>query len=258
MTNDDLPLAAAFRDFAAGHSTPVDGGLLVARIIDPATDSAWVRGELRRLADAAGPCNDGAALVAFLHETGFAGAEAYYSRDNSSLEYVLRKRRGIPISLALVVLGVAEVLGIDGHGVNFPQHFLVSVGAELVDPFQMAVVSDAQRQAWLSALGLSAEQAFAPASARDIVLRMLNNLRVLALQRGEHALALDYSGYQILIAPDPFPFHLDRVDLWLAAGVPAMARHELDRALELAPNAALKAELARRRMAIADAPGKLH
>lgn len=254
----EAPLSEEFRAFARDSVSVIAGALLVARILRAETDERWCREELQRLADAAADVDTGGTLIAYLNEQGFGGAEAYYSSDNSSLEQVLRTRRGIPITLALVVIGVAEALGLRASGINFPQHFLVVVNGVYADPFRMTVIDPAEQRQWLEQQGLSHAQAFRVATPVDIVLRMLNNLRLLAGQRNDYAAALDYSSYQVLVAPDPFPFHVERVDLWIGAGVPHMARHELEQALRLAPDENTKAALIKRHLLIDDTPSKLH
>lgn len=82
------------------------------------------------------------AISRYLYETlGFTGNESeYYDPRNSLLPDVLDRRRGIPISLALVYCEVARRAGVRADGVTFPGHFLVRVIAAggdevLVDPF---------------------------------------------------------------------------------------------------------------------------
>ncbi|MCB1748831.1 MAG: hypothetical protein H6977_13630 [Gammaproteobacteria bacterium] len=254
----DLPLADDFREFARAPQDAVAGGLLVARIIDPATDAAWVNDELDRHAAAVAAPADAAALVEYLHGAGFSGAEAYYQVDNSSLVRVLESRRGIPITLALVVLGIAGRLGLSGRGINFPRHFLAEVDGRLVDPFAMRLLDGDELTRSLAAQGHTPAAALAPATPVDIVLRMLNNLRLIAQHRGEAARALDLSGYQLLLAEDPLPLLIERVDLWLSAGVPDMARHDLDRAIALAPNEAVRERLAARRLELSEVSSRVH
>ncbi|MGE0483576.1 MAG: transglutaminase family protein [Gammaproteobacteria bacterium] len=254
----ELPLTEEFRAFSRTPHDAVSGGLLVARIIDPTTDVAWVRDELARHAAAVGTPASATALVGYLQGAGFSGAEAYYHVDNSSLARVLESRRGIPITLALVVLGIAERLGLAGRGINFPRHFLVEVEGQMVDPFAMRLLDAAELARSLAAQGHTPAAALAPASPVDIVLRMLNNLRLIAQHRGETARALDLSGYQLLLAADPLPLLIERVELWLAAGVPDMARHELDRAIALAPDAAVRERLAARRLELSAVPPRVH
>jgi len=79
----------------------------------------------------------------FFEEQGFSGnLNNYYDPDNSYLHVVLRTRRGIPISLAVLWLEVAQSIGLRAQGVGFPGHFLVKVrlpypheGQVVIDPF---------------------------------------------------------------------------------------------------------------------------
>ena len=68
-------------------------------------------------------------LVSFLANTQqFIGnTQAYGLAENSYLNRVLAVRRGIPITLALIYLSVAERVGIPATGINFPGHFLNSL-----------------------------------------------------------------------------------------------------------------------------------
>lgn len=64
----------------------------------------------------------------FYRDLGFAGnVNDYYDPDNSFIHAVLRTRRGIPISLAVLWMELASSVGLRVHGVGFPGHFLVKV-----------------------------------------------------------------------------------------------------------------------------------
>jgi regulator of sirC expression with transglutaminase-like and TPR domain len=251
-------LEAEFRRFGADPDSPVEGALLVARVLHPDTDPDWCRGELARLAGAVAAPASPARLVETLRRLGFTGAEQYYDSDNSSLERVLKTRRGIPITLAVVVMGVAEQLGLDAVGINFPRHFLVSVESLLVDPFSMRLTDAATCEAWLEQQQLPPADAFRPATAVDVVLRMLNNLRGLASARGDHAGALELTDYQLAVARDPLPVHVERAELWKAVGAIDMARHDLAQAISLARDATLRQELEERLRALAGTRVTLH
>ena len=61
-------------------------------------------------------------------ECGFTGnTRNYYDPDNSLLDIVIESRRGIPISLAVVVIAVGSRLGVGFHGIGLPGHFLVGI-----------------------------------------------------------------------------------------------------------------------------------
>ena len=79
----------------------------------------------------------------FFEELGFAGnVNDYYAPENSYMHCVIESRRGIPISLAVLWLEMAQGLGLNAQGVGFPGHFLVKVnlpephvGVIVLDPF---------------------------------------------------------------------------------------------------------------------------
>jgi regulator of sirC expression with transglutaminase-like and TPR domain len=136
------------------------------------------------------------ALLAHLHDVlfdvaGFRGnREDYYNPANSYLPEVLRTRRGLPITLALVYRRVAAEAGLVVHGVNAPGHFLAEVElAEAgdkrsiyVDPFYgggllheaevLARISDATGRQVAPTADLVAR-----ATPRQWLARMLHNLQ---------------------------------------------------------------------------------
>lgn len=122
-------------------------------------------------------------------ELGFTGDADCYDRPESSfLNRVVESRRGIPISLSLVYLGLADRVGIELAGVAAPSHFLTRCetvdGPVFVDAFDHGrLLSSDQCVGWLGQLTmLPATQiipALKPVSARVIIIRMLNNLKVL-------------------------------------------------------------------------------
>ena len=126
----------------------------------------------------------------FYTDLGFGGnVNHYYDPENSYLSTVLRTRRGIPITLAVLWLELAQGAGLKVHGVAFPGHFLVKVllpaGQALLDPFTGRSLSREELEERLEPfqrtvfsqedvpLGLYL-QAAAP---REIIARMLRNLK---------------------------------------------------------------------------------
>lgn len=246
-------LAEPFRSFVKDGGSVVDGALLVSRVVNAETDTQWCHAELQRLAEFAGFGVAPAELVESLRDQGFGGmAGGYFKAENSSLEDVLRKRRGIPISLAVVIIGTADCLELNASGINFPQHFLVAFDDVLVDPFAMQVTNEATCRTWLRRNNIVADDAaFIRAGPVDVVLRMLNNLRTLAISGGDHAHALELTDYQLILRPDAYGLHIDRADIWLSLGSLDMVRDELQRAMELA-NEGVKEQIQARLKALPD------
>ena len=257
---DNLLFKEEFYSFARSAQDPVAGGILVSRVIDESAEERWIKDEFERLASSfVAEKKDARGLSKYLRELGFGGAKDYFRRENSSLNYVLVNRRGIPISLALVVMGVGRLLGLAIDGINYPGHFLAKVEGSLIDPFNLRVFNKKETQ------GPPVDQAYdvrqedwAVASGSDIVIRMLNNLRQIASDERDYAAALDYCSYQLILAKEPFPVYVERVSLWLASGVKEMALHDLEHSIRCAPNSEVRAKLEDHRLTIESTPSKLH
>jgi regulator of sirC expression with transglutaminase-like and TPR domain len=152
-------------------------------------------------------------LLAYLYgELKFRGnAEDYYDPRNSYLDQVLERRLGIPITLAIVVVEVAARAGVNARGVSFPGHFLVRApgarGTLLIDPFDGSVVGPAELRA-LHARATGENQdpdprLLEPAEKREILLRMLNNLRGIWSQRGDRERLRGVLERLEILAPSP-------------------------------------------------------
>jgi regulator of sirC expression with transglutaminase-like and TPR domain len=139
-----------------------------------------VDAQLRRLDELAGAVRTPAIAelrrVLFV-EHGLSGAaDDYYAPDNSFLDLVLDQRRGIPITLAVLMMEVGRRAGITVHGIGAPGHFLCLHGDELLDPFAGGVVTNAE--------GVHPSY-LAPIGNRAILARMLANLRQIYQTTGE-------------------------------------------------------------------------
>ena len=76
----------------------------------------------------------------FYNELGFYGnINDYYNPANSYLHQVLHSRRGLPISLAVIYMELAEHIALDVKGIPFPGHFLMKLSVQegdiILDPF---------------------------------------------------------------------------------------------------------------------------
>ena len=124
---------------------------------------------------------------------------AYYDPRNSFLNDVLDRGLGIPLTLAMVLLEVGWRLGLPLEGVNFPAHFLVRYRGEeirlLIDPYEGGAIHfEDEAQALLDrsyggTVTLRPEFLRA-ASKRDILVRLLTNLKRLYLRVDDHRRAL--------------------------------------------------------------------
>jgi regulator of sirC expression with transglutaminase-like and TPR domain len=130
------------------------------------------------------------ALRFFYVRQGFAGnGQAYYDPANSYLHRVIETRRGIPITLAVLFAELARHVGLDVDGVAFPGHFLLRVnlheGIAVIDPFTGRSLDRTELDRWAAPHGVGAERLLVPASDRQILIRMLSNLRAIHTLRGQ-------------------------------------------------------------------------
>jgi regulator of sirC expression with transglutaminase-like and TPR domain len=128
-------------------------------------------------------------------ELGFRGnVTNFYDPQNSFLNHVIDRRTGNPLSLAVVLLAVCRRAGVPVHGVSFPGHFLVRVAKATgeiatIDPIDGRMLSPSALHALYEAgtgdPGEIDEHYLAPATHRQILLRMLTNLRAIYELRGD-------------------------------------------------------------------------
>jgi regulator of sirC expression with transglutaminase-like and TPR domain len=206
---------------------------LVAQVVEPTLAAADVESDLQALASG---CSTRASPWHYLAELGFEGnSDDYGSLDNSNLARVLDTRRGIPITLGVVLIQVARAAGRQAVGINFPGHFIVEIDDLLVDPF---VLEPMDREQLLERLPetsrtRSPQSLFAPASTVAVGLRMLNNVKLVYSRQAAWHRTLDVVDAQLQLAPEQPALHLERGDLWRRLGLVAPARESFQRALEL-------------------------
>lgn len=140
----------------------------------------WGREIARRLRKATTALDRAETLAEFLyHEQKLRGNEAnYYELSNSLLPSVIQTRLGIPITLSLVYMIVARRAGMRVDGVALPGHFLVRHEDIFFDPFHGGKrVGLDECKALLDQQNLTLlPQHLEPASARQMLLRMLTNI----------------------------------------------------------------------------------
>jgi regulator of sirC expression with transglutaminase-like and TPR domain len=264
-----------FAALAAERDEGIDlarGALLIAAESEPELDVAAGLARLDELAELARPALEAeradsraARLVAFLcQEQGFVGNERDYDDPaNSSLGQVLERRMGIPITLSVLWLEVARRLGISAHGIGFPGHFLVGAEPELiVDPFHGRLASREDCRTLLQrVMGPEAELApehLRPVGTRQILARILINLKQLYSQREDWRAALACSDRLLLLFPDA-PLELrDRGLIHGRLECYRAAVSDLERFTELSGGAALGGAVAESLAAMRELVRRLH
>jgi regulator of sirC expression with transglutaminase-like and TPR domain len=114
----------------------------------------------------------------------------YYDPANSFLDSVLDRRMGIPITLSILVMEVGRRLGVWVEGIGLPGHFIVGYGGQYGDPYTGGEIIDAEAavRRFRAATGSSAPFDpvwLEPVDNHTIVLRLLANLKGIALQLGD-------------------------------------------------------------------------
>lgn len=250
-----------FAELAARPDAEMDvaeGALWIAAEHRPELDIAAYLDRLDWLAERVGPGVDAAtsalgrveALNAGLfEELAFRGnQDDYEDPRNSFLSDVLDRRTGIPITLCIVYVEVARRLGLSASGVGFPGHFLAKVEGVpapdgndevVVDAFfgrslSLTECQDRLRQALGPAAQLGPDS-LRSATPREILTRVLSNLKNNHLRRGEPLEALSCIDRILMLRPDAPLEYRDRGLINEQLGFADPARADLERFLELAP-----------------------
>ena len=200
-----------------------EAALMIARVEYPELDVATYMKRIHALADEirhrlpedanAGDILNQLNQVLFI-EKGFEGnSDHYYDPKNSFLNDVLDRKLGIPISLSILYIELGKELGLPLAGVAFPGHFLVKLeiddGAIVLDPYfggislseddleerlQEFYGDELKRQHFYGLLATS--------SNKDIIVRVLRNLRNLYMQEEQWHKALTMGDYMVNLDSD--------------------------------------------------------
>ena len=179
----------------------------------------------------------------FFHDRSFGGnVNDYYDPDNSYLNAVLRTRRGIPISLAVLWMELAQGLDLQVRGVGFPGHFMLKVtlpkGQVVIDPFTGRSLtredlseriepykrSNGLIGAYDVPLGLYLQ----PATPRDIISRMLHNLKEVHQAQEDWQRLIAVQNRLIALLPEAWGEHRDRGLAHAEQGHAALAVGDLE------------------------------
>ena len=184
----------------------------------------------------------------YLYENlGFVGnAENYYDPCNSFLNDVIDRRTGIPITLSLVYLAIAQRLDFPMVGIGMPGHFLIRPIQEdmeiFVDAFDQGEIlfpQDCQdRLNQISGQLVEMQPQFlAAVTPRQFLARMLTNLKAIYLNRGELEKVLTAIERILILFPDAAFELRDRGILYFRTNRWVEARQDLEAYLEAVPMA---------------------
>jgi regulator of sirC expression with transglutaminase-like and TPR domain len=166
----------------------------------------------------------------FHKDLGFGvNANDYYAPENSYLHEVLRTRRGIPISLAVIWLELAQALELQAHGISFPGHFLVKVALEgglvVLDPLTGESLGLDNLSERLNPYREPADRSAAPdlddgetplglylqaCPPRDMLARMLRNLKEIFRSQEDWPRMLQVLDRLVVLLPEGWSERRDR------------------------------------------------
>lgn len=198
----------------------------------------------RRCAADAGPLQRLRSLNQFFfRDMGFGGnVNNYYDPDNSYLNAVLRTRRGIPISLAVLWLELAHGLGLKARGVNFPGHFMVKVnlpnGQVVIDPFTGQSLSREdlserlepykRRNGLVDDFDVPVGLYLQAATPREILARLLRNLKEIHRTQEDWLRLIAVLDRLVILLPEAWSEYRDRGLAWAEMGELRLAVTDLE------------------------------
>jgi len=221
-----------FAQLLGGDDSRIDlarACLMIAQDAYPGLDVDRYLGEIERMAirlRARMPQANAAeervvALNQFLFDDlGYWGnTDDYYDPRNSYLNEVIDRKTGTPISLSILYMELGRRIGLPLEGVSFPGHFLVRLrlrgGTLVLDPFAGgAPQSEAELRERLRrvipegaaggvAVGeLPLDQFLEPASNRQILARVLRNLKGIYREKDKPERMLEVLNRMLVVAPD--------------------------------------------------------
>ena len=193
----------------------------------------------------------------FYKDLGFGmNANDYYAPENSYIFDVLRTRRGIPISLAVIWLELAQALDLQAQGISFPGHFLVKVALEgglvVLDPLTGESLGLDSLSERLSPYRAPEDQFAAPdldegetplglylqaCPPRDMLARMLRNLKEIFRSQEDWPRMLQVLERLVILLPEAWDERRDRGLVHAELGHVHEALQDLRQYLEFAPAA---------------------
>ena len=179
----------------------------------------------------------------FFHDLGFGGnVNNYYDPDNSHINVLLRTRRGIPITLAVIWLELAQGLGLKAKGVGFPGHFMVKVnlpnGQVVIDPFTGQSLSREdlserldpykKRNGLVDDFDVPVGLYLQASPPRDIIARILRNLKEIHRTQEDWLRLIAVQDRLLILLPDAWMEYRDRGLAWAEMGDAQLAVNDLE------------------------------
>jgi len=194
-------------------------------------------------------------LVLYAEEGFYANRDDYYDPENSYLDRVLERRTGIPITLGLVYMEIARRVGLPLRGIGLPGHFVLGYWPHedrlpemIIDPFDRGNILSIGECAGLvyKLYGPSVEfniEWVRPMSNRQILARMLNNLKHAHTARRDYQNALGAIDLLLLAQPEATWELKERAFIQYRMGHFAQALKDLERYIQSNPDEVRNAQI---------------
>ena len=252
QSDDQFPLLEAAASLAQDEEPTLD----VQQVLDDV--ARLVKRVKARMPEAADDLTRLANLTqVFYKDLGFGmNANDYYAPENSYIFDVLRTRRGIPISLAVIWLELAQALDLQAQGISFPGHFLVKVALEgglvVLDPLTGESLGLDNLSERLSPYRAPEDQFAAPdldegetplglylqaCPPRDMLARMLRNLKEIFRSQEDWPRMLQVLERLVVLLPEAWDERRDRGLVHAELGHVHEALQDLRQYLEAVPAA---------------------
>jgi regulator of sirC expression with transglutaminase-like and TPR domain len=238
QSDDQFPLLEAAVSIAQDEYPDLDVQQVLGDV-----DQLLARLKRRLPADAAPLQRLRALNQFFFRDLSFGGnVNDYCDPDNSHINVVLRTRRGIQISLAVLWMELAQGLGLHARGVCFPGHFMVKVnlpkGQVVIDPFTGQSLSREElaerlepykrRSGLVDEFEVPLGLYLQAAPARDIIARMLRNLKEIHQAQEDWQRLIAVQERLVILLPQAWAEYRDRGLAHAEQGNTALAVADLE------------------------------
>ncbi len=164
--------------------------------------------------------------------------------NNANLLSVIDRRAGLPVTLGVLYLHMARAAGWRAAGTSFPGQFLVRLegedGVSVIDPYDEGrEVRPADLYSMLhrvaGRMARLEDDYLEPVPDEAVLLRVLNNLKSMALGRKDAPRALEILDRMLIVAPNEAAFLYEQAQLLSREGRPVAAKKKLEAVIALDP-----------------------